>query len=329
MIANKIKKGDEVRVIAPSGSLARLDDNNFKIAKERLESLGLTVTISKNAYNMDKYGTSSIDERIQDIHEAFLDKNVKMIICAIGGYSVIQILDKIDYELIKNNPKIIVGYSDNTALLNAIYTKTGLVTYLGPNFADFAVKLGFEYTFDFFKKIVLSNSDIVVEDSLEFSDDQWYINQDNRVFEKNEGRKVVNEGKAIGKIIGGNLCTLQLLQGTEFMPDLNDSILFIEDDDLVGDCFALEFDRNLHSLMLQPNFNNVKGIIVGRMQLGAKMGVLELQDLLKTKEQLKNIPIIINVDFGHTRPLLTIPIGGIVEVNNGEIKFIQNEEINI
>ena len=325
MIANKIKKGDEVRVIAPSGSLARLDDNNFKIAKERLESLGLTVTISKNAYNVDKYGTSSIDERIQDIHEAFLDKNVKMIICAIGGYSVIQILDKIDYELIKNNPKIIVGYSDNTALLNAIYTKTGLVTYLGPNFADFAVKLGFEYTFDFFKKIVLSNSDIVVEDSLEFSDDQWYINQDNRVFEKNEGRKVVNEGKAIGKIIGGNLCTLQLLQGTEFMPDLNDSILFIEDDGETGKAFIKEFDRNLQSLLHCAKGKKIKGLVIGRAENVSEMNYDKWNKIIESKSELQNIPIIINADIGHTTPIFTFPIGGnaniVAKDKNIEIKF--------
>lgn len=325
MVPNKLKKGDEIRVIAPSGSLSRLDQKNFDIAKKRFEEMGLKVTISKNAYKVNEYSTSSIEERISDLHEAFKDKNVKMVICAIGGYSVIQILDKIDYDLIKNNKKIIIGYSDNTALLNAIYKKTKLVTYLGPNFTDFAVKKGFEYTLDYFMKIAFKKKDIIIEDSDEFSDDQWYIHQDDRVFLPNKGRKVLNQKKDVeGTIIGGNLCTLQLLQGTEYMPSLKDKILFIEDDDLVGNSFIFEFDRNLHSLMLQKDFDKVKGIVIGRMQLGAKVSIEDLEKLLKEKEKLKNIPIFINMDFGHTRPLFTIPIGSKCIINNKEI-IIKNK----
>ncbi len=322
MIPDRLQKGDTIRIIAPSGSLVRLDKTNFNIAQKRFEDLGMKVTVSKNALNVNCYGTSSVEERVQDIHEAFKDKNVKMIICAIGGYSVIQIIDKIDYDLIRKNPKIIVGYSDNTALLNAIYAKTGLVTYLGPNFADFGVKLGFEYTFNYFKKIVMSHAKIIVSDSKEFSDDQWYINQDNRVFLPNQGRKIVNKGIAHGKIVGGNLCTLQLLQGTQYMPDLKDKILFLEDDDLVGDSFIFEFDRNLHSLMLQPNFKKVKALVIGRMQIGAKLSVDDLVSLLNSKKELSKIPIIINLDFGHTRPLLTIPIGGDCYIDNDLIQLM-------
>lgn len=323
MVPNKLQKGDEIRVIAPSGSLSRLDPKNFEIAVKRFEDMGLKVTISKNAYNVNKYSTSSVDERINDLHEAFKDKKVKMIICAIGGYSEIQLLDKINYDLIKNNPKIIIGYSDNTTLLNAIYAKTGLVTYHGPNFTDFAVKQGFDYTLDYFTKIAFENENIVIEDSTEYSDDQWYIHQDDRVFLPNEGRKIVNLGKAKGKIVGGNLCTFQLLQGTEYMPSLKDKILFLEDDDLAGDAFIFEFDRNLHSLMLQPGFKDVKGIVLGRNQLGAKVSVDDFYQLLSEKKELKNIPIIINMDFGHTRPLFTIPIGSECIIDNEKVTFVQ------
>lgn len=323
MVPSKLKCGDEIRVIAPSGSLSRLDQKNFEIAKKRFEDMGLKVTVSKEAYSVDQYSTSSIEDRINDLHEAFEDKNVKMVICAIGGYSVIQIIDKIDYDLIKNNSKIIIGYSDNTALLNAIYKKTGMVTYLGPNFTDFAVKQGFDYTLDYFTKIAFKSKNVIIEDSLEYSDDQWYIHQDDRVFLPNEGRKVINSGKAKGKIIGGNLCTLQLLQGTEYMPSLKDKILFLEDDDLVGDAFIFEFDRNLHSLMLQKDFKDIKGIIIGRTQLGAKLSIDDLTNLLSKKEQLKNIPVIINMDFGHTRPLFTIPIGSECIIDNAQVTIIQ------
>lgn len=323
MVPNKLKRGDEIRVVAPSGSLSRLDQKNFEIAKKRFEDMGLKVTISKNAYNVDQYSTSSIEDRINDLHEAFEDKNVKMVICAIGGYSVIQIIDKIDYNLIKNNPKIIIGYSDNTALLNAIYKKTGMVTYLGPNFTDFAVKQGFEYTLEYFTKVAFEDKNVIVEDSSEYSDDQWYIHQDDRVFLPNDGRKVVNLGKGQGEIVGGNLCTLQLLQGTEYMPSLKNKILFLEDDDLVGDTFIFEFDRNLHSLMLQKDFKYIKGIIIGRTQLGAKLSVDDLAKVLAEKEQLKNIPVIINMDFGHTRPLFTIPIGLECIIDNDQVTIVQ------
>lgn len=323
MIPKRLKKGDKIMVIAPSGSLARLDYKNFEIAKQRFEKLGLEVIISPNAYNVDEYSTSTIEERVSDFHMAFSDKNIKMVICAIGGYSVIQILDKLDYDLIKNNPKIIIGYSDNTALLNAIYKMTGMTTYLGPNFTDFAVKQGFEYTLNYFIKATFHNEDIEIIDSQEYSDDKWYINQDNRIFLPNEGRFVVNEGNAQGIIIGGNLCTLQLLQGTKYMPSLNNAIIFIEDDDLVGDTFVFEFDRNLHSLFLQKDFDKVKGIVIGRNQINSNLSNTELIKLLKSKEKLINIPIIINMDFGHTRPLFTIPIGCQCKINNGNVTIIQ------
>ncbi|MDO4962694.1 MAG: LD-carboxypeptidase [bacterium] len=324
MVPNKLKKGDEIRVIAPSGSLSRLDPINFNIAKERFEKIGLKVSISKNAYNVDEYSTSSVEDRINDLHEAFKDNNVKMIICAIGGYSVIQLLNEIDYELISKNPKIIIGYSDNTALLNAIYAKTGLVTYLGPNFTDFAVKKGFDYTLDYFIKVAFGNSNFEIIDSSDFSDDKWYIHQDDRVFIKNDGRIIVNTGEAEGLIVGGNLCTLQLLQGTEYMPSLENKILFIEDDDLVGDTFIFEFDRNLHSLMLQPGFDKVKGLIIGRNQLGTKLSNDEFKKVLQGKKELKNIPVIINMDFGHTRPLFTIPIGEKCIIDKDKVTIIQS-----
>lgn len=319
IIPSKLKKGDTIRVIAPSGSLARLDNNNFEIAKKRIEEMGLKVTVSKNSYSVDKYSSSTIEERINDLHEAFLDSNVTMVICAIGGYNCIQLIDKIDYSIIKNNPKIIMGYSDNTVLLNAIYSKTGLETYLGPNFTDFGVKLGFDYTLKYFKKIAFENEKINIVDSNEFSDDQWYINQDDREFLPNEGRINVNKGNASGKIIAGNLCTLQLLQGTGYMPDLTDSILFLEDDDLAGSAFMFEFDRNLHSLMLQPGFEKVRAIVLGRIQLGTKIDNNSIKEMLLKKEKLNHIPIVMNMDFGHTRPLFTIPIGGNCIIENNDI----------
>lgn len=136
IIPNKLKIDDEIRVIAPSRSMKILREEVIEIAKGRLEQLGFKVTFGKNVMHSinDDFGCATISDRVEDLHEAFKDKKVKAILTVIGGYNVNQLLDYIDYDLIKENPKIICGFSDITALLNAIYTKTGLVTYLWTSF---------------------------------------------------------------------------------------------------------------------------------------------------------------------------------------------------
>ena len=128
IVPEKLKKGDEVRVIAPSQSMRILGKDCIEIAKKRLEDMGLKVTFGKNVMNSmsDNYNCASIEDRIEDLHEAFRDTNVKAIMTAIGGFNSNQLLDYIDYELIKENPKILCGFSDITALLEAIHAKTGL-----------------------------------------------------------------------------------------------------------------------------------------------------------------------------------------------------------
>ena len=141
-IPKKLNKGDEIRVIAPSRSMRILNNETITAAKERLEKLGFKVSFGKNVSNSmgEDYNCASIEDRIEDLHDAFRDKNVKAILTVIGGYNVNQLLEHIDYELIKENPKILCGFSDITALCNAIYTKTGMVTYSGPHFSSFGMK---------------------------------------------------------------------------------------------------------------------------------------------------------------------------------------------
>ena len=321
IIPEKLKIGDEIRVIAPSRSMNLLSEDTIELATKRLKKLGFKVTFGKNVNNVfdEDYYCASIEDRVEDLHDAFKDKNVKAILTVIGGFNVNQILDYIDYELIKKNPKIICGYSDITALLNAIYTKTGLVTYYGPHYSSFGMKEGFEYTLDYFKKIFMDINPIQIEDSDCWSDDAWYINQDNRLFIKNSGRIIINKGITEGKIIAGNLCTLNLLQGTQYMPNLDNVILFLEDDDLVGKEFIREFDRNLQSLLHSLKDKRIKGLIIGRSQIKSNMNVEKWKILINTKEKLKDIPVIINMDFGHTTPIFTIPIGGQAKINNDKV----------
>jgi muramoyltetrapeptide carboxypeptidase LdcA involved in peptidoglycan recycling len=318
IIPQKLKPGDEIRIIAPSRSLSLCSKELIKLAKENFEKQEFKITFSKNCRELDIFVSSSMKSRVEDIHEAFRDKNVKAIFTVIGGFNSNQLLKYLDYNLIKNNPKILCGYSDITALANAITAKTDLITYSGLHFSTWAMKKKFEYNLEYFKKCLIDENEFIVEPSKTWSDDAWYKDQENRKIEKNEGFIILNQGEAEGTIFGGNLCTLNLLQGTEFMPDISNSILFIEDDDMAGNNFGVEFDRNLQSLIHQPNFNKVRGIIIGRFQKNTDMNLEKLKYIIKTKEELKNLPIVANVNFGHTNPIITFPIGGTakLKVNN-------------
>jgi len=323
IIPEKLKKGDEIRVIAPARSLSLISKELKLEAISKLEEQGYVVSFSKNCEEDDIFRSSSIKSRVNDIHDAFRDKNVKAILTVIGGFNSNQLLKYLDYDLIRNNPKIICGYSDITALNNAIFTKTGLVTYIGPHFSTWGMKKGFDYSLDYFNRCLTTKNSYRVEESLEWSDDSWYKDQENRNFIKNDGLVIINEGSAEGMAIGGNLCTLNLLQGTEFMPDISDSILFIEDDDQAGDLFSVEFDRNLQSLIDQPKFSKVKGIIIGRFQKKTDINIDKLKYVIKTKKELTNIPVVAYMDFGHTSPLLTLPIGGQIKISakNNKVNF--------
>lgn len=315
LFPKKLKKGDLIKIIAPSRSLALISKKNIEIANKRLVSLGLKISFGKNVYSSNEFISSSIEERTQDLHEAFLDKSVKAVISVIGGYNSIELLDRIDWKIIKDNPKIFCGYSDITILNNSIYSKTGLITYYGPHYSSFAEEKMFEYSLDFFKKCLFTNKPYDIKESEFWSDDRWYIDQEKRVPVKNEGYWIINSGNASGDIIGGNLCTFNLLQGTEFFPDLENKIIFIEDD---LESNANSFSRDLNSLILQKNFNLAKGIVIGRFQKESKISKEVLVKIVKSKKNLDKIPVIANVDFGHTSPRITFPVGGEVSIESNQ-----------
>jgi len=318
MIPQKLKKGDEIRVISPARSLSIISQDSRKIALDRLSKLGFKITFSKHVEENDEFMSSSIKSRVEDFHDAFKDKNVKGILTTIGGFNSNQLLSYLDYDLIKKNPKILCGFSDITALQNAIYKKTGLTTYSGPYFSSFGMLKGFEYSQEYFLKCLTQNNPFEVLASKEWSDDPWYKDQNKRKFNKNNGFKIINEGAAEGTIIGANLCTFNLLQGTEFMPSLKDTILFIEDDE---ESKAYHFDRDLQSLIHQPGFDGVKGIVIGRFQDASKISTEILTKIIKTKKELEHIPVICGADFGHTAPTITFPIGGRAKIYAKENKI--------
>lgn len=296
MVPSKLKPGDEIRVIAPSSSLSRVREDIYNHALSYLKSQGFQITFSKNSREFNEFMSSEVNSRVEDLHEAFRNKNVKMIITCIGGFNVNQILHHLDYDLIKANPKILCGYSDITALLHAIYAKTGLVTYHGPHFSTFGFEMEAEYTRKCFYDCVMKEEPICLKPSETAT--EYYV---------------IQEGICEGAIVGGNLCTLNLLQGTPYMPDLKDKVLFLEDDNIMGDYFVYEFDRNLQSLLQTYGAESIKGIVFGRFEESCKMDKNMIQKIIKDKVA-PHIPVIFGVDFGHVFPMITYPIGGKVRV---------------
>ncbi|MBE2224485.1 MAG: LD-carboxypeptidase, partial [Anaerolineae bacterium] len=307
IIPPKLKPGDEIRVIAPSTTLAIIHQDQRELANRQWQKIGFHVTFSQYADEKNRFNSSSIEHRLSDLHDAFRDPQVKGILTAIGGYNANQLLDDLDYDLIAAHPKLLCGFSDITALSNAIFATTGLVTYSGPHYSTLSMKYGAEYTIDSFQKCVMASEPFAVPQAANWSDDAWYRNQERREFLPNTGYLVINEGEANGRLLGGNLCTFNLLQGTRYLPDLAGSILLIEDD---FESQAATFDRDLQSLIHQPGFNEVQGLIIGRFQKTSGVADDTLIEIIRTKAALKNMPIIANASFGHTTPQFTFPVGG-------------------
>lgn len=305
-----LQLGDEIRVIAPSSAWSFERAKQYKRAKLNLEKLGFKVTYGKYIKPASHLDAVSVQDRIQDLHDAYQDSSVKAIMAINGGWLANSLLTYIDWDLIKANPKPFIGYSDITVLLNAIYAKTGVTGYLGPNLGTFGLKHGAEYTATSLRNALLSESS-----SLELKPSKTWGEGKKRKEYKTHPWEPIQPGKAEGVLIGGNIATLYLLQGTEFYPIFKqDTILLIEDDDEAGEYTALEFDRRLESLLQQCGARKyIKGIVIGRFQTTSKISISTVKQIIESK-QLKGIPIVANVDFGHTQPLLTLPIGGRAEL---------------
>lgn len=311
LYAEKLRPGAHVRVIAPSRSLSIVSQGVRDIATRRLESLGLRVTLSKRALESDEHASSSIASRLEDLHEAFADTDVDAIFTAIGGYNAIQLLHGINFELIKNNPKILCGFSDISVLSNALYAKTGVVGYCGPHYSSWGMEEGFEYSAEMVKHCLFGDAPYELIASKKWSDDPWFLDQHERTFNENPGPEAVNHGIARGTIIGGHVRCLAALQGTALRPSFDNAILFLEEDEEITGPL---FDRLLYSLCHQLDFTRVRGIVIGRFQVNSKISPDDIRAIIKANRLLNHLPVITGVDIGHTTPLATIPIGGECEI---------------
>lgn len=193
IFASKLKYGDEIRVISPSSSIERVGgfEDNI-ISKIRLEDLGFKVTFGRHILENDRLYSSSINSRLSDIHEAFSDENVKAILTTIGGLNCNELLPYIDWNLIKQNPKMFIGYSDTTSLHNAIRAKTGLVTYYGPSYSSFKMDELQEFQTQSWIK-AMKNKNYTLEPSDLWTSDLWFDKSITRSPKKQNGKSITME----------------------------------------------------------------------------------------------------------------------------------------
>lgn len=309
MTYEPLKNGDEIRVIAPSTFMNKTDDRGqLQRAQGRLGSLGYKVTFGKYIESEFYLHTAKPEQRIEDLHDAYLDKNVKAILAYRGGWSSNDLLPLIDWDIIKSNPKPLIGFSDITALHNAIYAKTGHVGLLGPIFRTLGDNIGWEYTLNHLNALLKCEYPQELKASKE-----WGV--DLEEYGPAPPWKVLSQGEAEGVLLGGNIGTFYLLQGTEYQPKFNEPFIFaIEDSDVTGADTAYWMSRTLESLLQLPGFrDNLRGLIIGRFQRTSQVPEGALESVIEVK-RLTNIPVISEVNFGHTIPIVTLPIGGKVKL---------------
>lgn len=314
IIPKRLKKGAHLRVVAPSKSGSVLSDNTIKYATKRLESQGFRISFGKHWQdNNTALGIASIEDRLRDLHDAFRDPHVNGILTAIGGYNSNQLLSGIDYSLIRENPKVFCGFSDATVLCNALFVRSGIMTYLGPHFSSWAMDQGFDYSCDYFLKAIQESDPYNVMPSPNWSNDDWFMDQQTRNFYDNDAHEIViHRGNAEGTIVGGNINSICALLGTRYMPSLKNSILLLEQGDETD---LRSFDARLETITQQDDFSGVRGIIIGRFRQSTIATPNKLKEIISTKKVLKNIPVIANVNLGHTTPIATFAIGGKCDIS--------------
>ena len=284
MIPSRLEKGDIIGVVAPSGPIIGDKIEEIKKAKQMVEKDGFLVKFSEHLFSNTNQYSSSAKEKAEDINRMFEDENVKMIWCAKGGYNSNTTFEYLDYELIKNHPKILCGYSDITSLTNIITEKTGLITFSGTNFKTIAT----DETDDSYQEIQKR----LVEGSLALGN-------------KGEPYITIKEGKAEGKLVGGNVTLTRGLASGRYSIDFQDKILFLEELGLESEPAMVS--NHLYDMKQNGVFDKIKGIWIGHYE--HESGITLEKILLDTLEGEYSFPIIKSNHFGHIETKTVIPIG--------------------
>lgn len=283
----RLNKGDTIGIIALSSAVT--DKKSLVKAKKYLETKGYKVVLSENIFDKNRYLAGSDEKKVQELHRFFQDKSINAILCARGGFGAIRLLDKIDWNIIKNNPKIFAGYSDVTAIESMILTNTGLITFYSPVAQkDFGAETVSKLTEKSFFNAIQNTNELKVQPSKQKS-------------------KTYYEGCAKGILWGGNLATVATMCGLDFIPDEN-FIFFAEDID--EDTY--EIDRLVSQLLNIEKFKkNIQGIILGDF-LDVK-NKKHLDELFYEIGNKYKIPVLSGFKITHATDKITIPYGANAE----------------
>ncbi len=310
----RLKKGDTIGVIAPSSGLS---EETFNNALKNLTDLGFRTKTGKHARTVNGFLAGTDRERLEDLHQAFGDAEVDAVWCARGGYGATRLLPDVDFDLIKRNPKIFVGYSDITALHLAISQNCGLVTFHGPVAAS---------TFsDYPKKHVL---DLLMNPSAPYTVAPAPLGESEQQSNLYK-REIITGGKCRGRLIGGNLSLLSAMAGTPFaLRSVKDKILFIED---IGEQ-PYRVDRMLTQLRQSVDLKQAAGIALGVFKGCNPEGESPSQSLIEViKDQLGSlgIPVIYGLSFGHIENQFTLPVGIKAELDteNATLTFLETSVV--
>ena len=282
-----LNKGDKIAFIAPSGWF---EQNDLRQGLAWFENQGFKPVISKNAYDRCFYEAGTSENRAEDIHQAFLNPDIKAIFCIRGGAGALNVLDKIDYDIIRQNPKPVFGLSDSTALQNALFTKANNISYTG-----------FLPIYDFKSGAIsplTEKSLLNILHGVPFSTNQFDI---------------INNKDSEGTLVGGCLSVFTSLCGTPYFPNLEDKIILIED---VGEK-TYHIDLMLQQLKLQKGFNKIKGLIFGSFEncIEADIGDGQIDDIIHRFVKNLDVPVVYNLAYGHIKDRLILPIGKKIRMN--------------
>ncbi len=318
LLAPKLKIGDTIAVISPSSPVTCTAVHRYQRGKSFLETKGYRVKEGKLTGKRDYYRSGSIQERADELNQLIHDPEVQCIMSSIGGWNSNSLLPYIDYESLRNNPKIIVGYSDVTALLLGIYTQTGLICFYGPataaSFGEFPPLV--DNTWSYFEMIVSGKKILpfTLPTPENWTDEfiDWETQNKKKNVFTNE-LTTVHPGIAEGRLIGGNLNTMQGIWGSPFMPIIQaGDILFLEDSLLD----AAIIERSFSLLKINGIYDRIGGLILGKHEKFKDCGSgRKPYEVLQEVIGNFSFPVLAQFDCSHTHPMLTLPIGCQVRLN--------------
>ena len=298
----RLKPGDTVTLVAPAN--ATFNTVDLDIARESLEALGFTVKIGAHLLDRHGYLAGTDKVRADDINAAFADTSVAAVHAIRGGWGSARLLPYLDFDTIRRNPKVLIGYSDITALLLSVYGKAGLVTFHGP------IGMGRwdSYSLDYYKRVLFDGEEVTYTNKHDLSERNALVQVDYRT-------QTITPGKARGRLAGGNLTVMTAILGSPYLPDWENTILFTEDTH--EDYYRI--DRMLTQLKLAGVLGKIKGFVFGSCaECGpgdGNYGALTLGEIFADHIKPLGVPAWQGAMIGHGQPQWTLPLGVEVEID--------------